>query len=180
MSAPYYTLEVVKNRDIVRRGERVQIAAMTEDDQSQFQKWLADNKELREIIADPNAPSIEDQMKWFERSKQSDRKLFSIFTNEGELIGNGGFVDVDNKRREAQFRITIGNPDFWGKGYGTEATTLLLGHGHEDLGFQRIYLHVLPENERAIRTYEKVGFQKVKDYVAPSGSKKILMEIVYT
>ncbi|WP_255158088.1 GNAT family N-acetyltransferase [Siphonobacter sp. BAB-5385] len=36
----------------------------------------------------------------------------------------------------------------------------MLRHGFNDLNLHRIYLTVLPENDRAIRLYESFGFQQ--------------------
>jgi RimJ/RimL family protein N-acetyltransferase len=87
--------------------------------------------------------------------------MFSIFARENlELIGHGGLVDIDEKRKNGQLRTTIGNPAFWGKGYGTEATTLIVAYGFGDLALGNIWLRVAEDNVRAIRSYIKVGFRE--------------------
>src|SRR5206468_7752591 len=48
----------------------------------------------------------------------------------------------------------------WGKGYGTEATRLMVQYAFDTLNLNRVWLHVLEYNERGIRCYEKVGFKK--------------------
>lgn len=45
-----------------------------------------------------------------------------------------------------------------GRGIGTEATRLIVGHGFEQLGLHRIALELYSHNHRARRVYEKVGF----------------------
>ncbi len=168
----------MKNRHIIRIGEKAILAEMTELDQPFFQQWLATNEELRKQIADHTVPSLEDQAAWFARSQADDRKMFSILTlKTDELIGNGGFVDIDHKHKTAQLRITLGHGEFVGKGFGTDATKLLIAYGFEKMGLKRIYLHVLIDNLRAIRSYEKAGFVKKEEYTAPSGAQKLLMEI---
>ncbi len=49
-------------------------------------------------------------------------------------------------------------PGTFGRGFGTEATRLILGHGFETLGLHRISLEVYAFNPRARRAYEKAGF----------------------
>jgi RimJ/RimL family protein N-acetyltransferase len=66
-------------------------------------------------------------------------------------------LDVDNG--SALFHITIGERDAWGKGYGTDAAHLMVGHAFKGLGLHRVALSVFSFNERAIRSYEKVGFR---------------------
>lgn len=153
------------NRTIVLGGEKVALAAMTLQDQPQFHEWLQ-QKELRDLIDDQRVPTIRDQTLWFERVQKPDRTFFSLVTvPDGMLIGNGGFVDIDPKRSEATLRITIGHPDFRGKGLGSEAVTLLVRYGFELAKWRRINLKVLKTNERAIRSYEKSGFKVTAEHL---------------
>ncbi len=146
------------NRETVMKGSLTALSPMTEADQTKFCVWLQSD-ELRSLIDDPRVPGIEDQMNWFKRVQQPDRKFFSLITvPDGKLVGNCGFVDIDTATKEATLRITIGNPDYLGKGLGSEAVSLLVHYGFESMSLQRILLKVLSTNTRAIRTYEKAGF----------------------
>lgn len=151
----------MQERKVILRGDRVALTEMTADDQPFFHKWHGENPELRSLIDDHTVPSLEDQLRWFERSRQSDRKIFSIVRREDEvLLGHGGLVEIDTKEQTAKLRITLGNSEEWGKGYGTEATRLIVRYGFEVLGLHTISLRVLSSNTRAIRSYEKAGFEK--------------------
>ena len=146
-------------RKPILQGKNVALVAMTIADQAQFQEWLQ-HPALRMLIDDPRIPTMEDQMRWFARVQQSDRRFFSLVTVEDEqLIGNAGFVDIDPAKKEATLRITIGHPDATGKGYGSEAVTLLVRYAFEVVGWKRLVLKVLASNMRAIRVYEKAGFR---------------------
>jgi len=74
------------------------------------------------------------------------------------LIGFTTFSSLDGDNGSALFHITIGEPDAWGRGFGTEATELMLQHAFERLGLHRIGLSVFEFNERAIRAYRRCGF----------------------
>ena len=155
------------DRKIVLQGARITLAEMTAEDQPFFHKWHGENPELRALIDDQSIPTIEDQHRWFERSKQPDRKMFSLLTKDGQrLIGHGGLVDIDHKERTALLRITIGDSAEWGKGYGTEATQLIAQYGFSDLHLRSISLRVLATNARAIRSYEKAGFTRAEKSVS--------------
>jgi RimJ/RimL family protein N-acetyltransferase len=56
------------------------------------------------------------------------------------------------------YHITIGEKEVWGRGYGTEATRLMLDHAFGGLGLHRVALTVFEFNERAIRAYLRCGF----------------------
>jgi RimJ/RimL family protein N-acetyltransferase len=75
------------------------------------------------------------------------------------LIGTCAFSQLDGENGSALYHITIGEPDAWGHGYGTEATQLMVDHAFETLGLHRISLNVFEFNERAIRAYRRCGFQ---------------------
>lgn len=77
----------------------------------------------------------------------------------GRLIGLTTFSSLDPDNGSVMFHITIGEPDTWGHGYGTEATELMLWLAFERFGLHRVGLSVFAFNERAIRSYEKAGFR---------------------
>ena len=74
------------------------------------------------------------------------------------LIGTCAFSQLDGDNGSALYHITIGEKEVWGRGFGTEATQLMLDHAFSRLGLHRVGLSVFSFNERAIRSYEKVGF----------------------
>jgi len=81
--------------------------------------------------------------------------LFSIETLDSRLIG---FCSLYNQtQEEVQLGIRIGNKDYWSKGYGTEAVSMLMNYAFS-ADIRRVWLKVLPSNARAIRCYEKCGF----------------------
>ena len=54
--------------------------------------------------------------------------------------------------------IMIGDRDYLGKGYGTDAVRVLLEYGFQYLGARRIGLDTNAKNPRAINCFEKCGF----------------------
>jgi RimJ/RimL family protein N-acetyltransferase len=74
------------------------------------------------------------------------------------LVGTCAFSQLDGENGSALYHITIGEKDAWGRGYGTEATRLMLDHAFGVLALHRIALFVFEFNERAIRTYQRCGF----------------------
>lgn len=90
---------------------------------------------------------------------RDDRADWAILRAEdGEHIGEAVLNDLDEDNRSAGFRIALGDPRFFGNGYGTEATIAVLGHAHGAAGLHRVELEVYAFNPRAQRAYEKAGF----------------------
>ncbi len=145
------------------RGEKVQLAAIQREYLPKYVEWLND-WEVSQLLA-PGIPyplNIEDETEWFEeRKKRKESFVFAILTlAENKLIGNCGLHNVDLKNRSAVFGIFIGDKNYWGKGYGTDATRTILRYGFEQLGLNRVELWVYDFNPRAIRAYEKAGFRR--------------------
>ena len=93
------------------------------------------------------------------RALGTDSMTMAIHDREtGRLIGSCAFSQVDGENGSAMYHITIGEKDVWGRGYGTEATRLMLDHAFGSLGLHRIALTVFEFNERAIRAYRRCGF----------------------
>lgn len=74
------------------------------------------------------------------------------------LIGTCALSQLDGDNGSALYHITIGEKDAWGRGYGTEATQLMVDHAFGVLGLHRVALFVFEFNERAIRAYRRCGF----------------------
>ena len=91
--------------------------------------------------------------------KDKNLFLFGIRTLDGDqLIGNCSLMQTDWRNRKAVLGIGIGDKAYWGKGYGSEATALLMEYAFDELNLHRVELEVYDFNERARRAYEKVGF----------------------
>jgi RimJ/RimL family protein N-acetyltransferase len=86
--------------------------------------------------------------------------VFTIWELESmRPLGNAGLHQISLVHDTAFFGIFIGDPDAWGKGYGTEVTRLVLGYGFDVLGLHNIRLEVFSNNPRAVRVYERAGFK---------------------
>lgn len=143
-------------------GDRIRLVAVEKADLPIFVAWLND-PEVRDGLAMYLPMSLAQEEKWFEDMLKRDpnSQPLNIEVKKGDAwvkIGNMGLFDFDHKARSAEVGIMIGNKDFWNKGYGTEAMTLMLKHGFETLNLNRIMLQVYEDNPRAIRCYEKAGY----------------------
>jgi RimJ/RimL family protein N-acetyltransferase len=91
---------------------------------------------------------------------EHDLVLGIVLKQDDRLIGATGLHKIDARNRHCAFGIVIGDKDEWGKGYGREATRLVVDHAFETLNLNRVWLHVYEYNPRGIRAYEKVGFKR--------------------
>jgi RimJ/RimL family protein N-acetyltransferase len=108
------------------------------------------------------------------QSKRNRR--FAIETLDGKYIGNCGYYNVDNLQKETEIGIMIGDREYWGKGYGSDAVATLVRYIFQEVGLERIRLYTLTTNVRAQRCFEKCGFVS-SGRVAKNGFEFIVMEL---
>jgi RimJ/RimL family protein N-acetyltransferase len=141
-------------------GERCYLSPIHLDDTEQYCEWLNDLEVAKYLVFPGKQFPIEKERKLLENMIQRDAQIFAIVTLENDiLIGNTGFHDVDNVNRTAEFGIFIGDKNYWGKGFGTEATKLMLDYGFNVLNLNNILLRVYAFNPRAANSYKKAGFK---------------------
>lgn len=141
------------------QGQRTKLRAIEREDLSTFVRWFND-PEVRQYLAMYMPMSMAEEEKWFERQlEDQDNRIFAIETEDGVHIGNIGLHSFDWKNRKALLGIVIGEKEYWGKGYGSDAVRTLLGFAFGEMNLHRVYLTVYDYNERAIRCYERCGFQ---------------------
>ena len=76
----------------------------------------------------------------------------------GDLAGLAFLQGIREVDAKARFAIGLLSPDLLGRGYGGEATRLVLDHAFGRMGLHRVDLRVLAFNERAIAMYRHCGF----------------------
>ncbi len=141
-------------------GTRVVLLRHAPANLSAFYRWYADAEIARLNRHQPGPMRREEIERFFtSRILGPDSVALAIHIREsGRLIGSCAFSQIDGDNGSALYHITIGERDAWGRGYGTEATDLMLELAFERLGLHRISLTVFSFNERAIASYRKSGF----------------------
>jgi len=143
----------------VLQGRNVLLRPLAARDLRRCVKWYNDPR-VTQFLGRTTGVSLAEQERWFrDYERKPDEQVFAIEV-DGRHIGNLGFHHVNRVHRKADLGIVIGEPTAWSKGIGTEAIRLALGYAFVALGLNKVSLDVLEDNARAIRTYEKVGFQR--------------------
>ncbi len=114
--------------------------------------------------------------KWIEKDLEKENEFaFSIRTlAEDRLIGDVGLGGVFWNHGDTYLGIGIGEREFWSKGYGSDAMKVALRYAFHELNLRRVTLNVFEYNPRAIRCYEKIGFQhegRVRQYLNRDGKR---------
>lgn len=93
------------------------------------------------------------------RQDHHDRADWAIFCNEDDaFIGEAVLNQLDRANESMNYRIFLAGAHVFGRGYGTEATRLVIDYALRVVGLHRVSLGVFDFNPRARRVYEKCGF----------------------
>jgi RimJ/RimL family protein N-acetyltransferase len=152
-------------KDILK-GELIRLSAIDHEELGKFYaKWNQDSELTRlmdaRLVSLHSAKAISE---FFEKENKEMSPVQHPFTirslEDNRLLGDIGlYVIGDWMPRDAFVGIAIADRNDWGKGYGTDAMKTILRYAFTELNLRRVTLTVFEYNPRAIRSYEKSGFQ---------------------
>jgi RimJ/RimL family protein N-acetyltransferase len=147
--------------DELGRGEKVVLRRKRMDDAPADYAWRRDPELARFDAASPLRSSYSDFLVTFREDVDYPtpfRRVYAIEEEDGQHIGNVMYYNIDDRRKEAELGITIGDKRYWGRGYGRDAVRAFLRHLFLDVGLERVYLNTLDWNERAQQSFLASGF----------------------
>ena len=141
-------------------GKKVVLRPIKMEDAPRFVRWLRD-KEVNKFTTRKKV-FLKEEQEWIKNlPKKKNMKRFSVDTLKEKIhIGSIG-LELEKKDKLAYIDILIGDKNYWGKGYGTEAIKILVDHAFKELGVHKLNLGggTYSYNTRAIRAYKKSGFK---------------------
>ena len=169
---------------LVREGRGVRLRAHVPANRAAFQRWYAD-PEIAGLLRHDQEPLNAIQSRGYFDSfilPLSARGLcYAIHeTGDDRLIGTTALTDVGPVRgkRSCLFRIVIGEKETWGRGYGPEATRLVMAEAFETHGLDEVRLEVFRHNPRALAAYRRVGFRVTGEHTEWVARKKMELHVV--
>ena len=149
-------------QNMIAVGHRLSLRPLTRADAAAFVPWLNDPEVTRTLAIGARARDVRAEAVFIEKTNASPHDaLFGIVVRETDrLIGSVGLNRIDFRNQSASLSMMIGEKSEWGKGYGTEATALIVRHAFKALHLNRVQLQVYAYHLHGIRVYEKVGFRR--------------------
>lgn len=151
---------------VIGTGRLVRLREKHLDDARRDYEWRRDPELARFDAARPLTMSYRafvSSMSEDLRFTSAYRRSFAIEELEhGTHIGNVMYYGYDPVSREAELGITIGDRDYWSRGYGRDAVRVLVRYLFEERDLARVYLHTLSWNYRAQAAFRHAGFRRVK------------------
>ena len=142
-------------------GELVRLRVREESDAADFYRWINDWQTVKYLGQRyPRSMKFEREQMLNSGAKYGEAQFIIETKDDHRAIGWLGLHDASGEDRGATLGIAIGDHDFRDGGYGSDAMRIACRVAFDVMNLNRVELTVYDWNERAIRVYEKVGFQK--------------------
>ncbi len=140
----------------------VKLRELTMDDAEDRYQWCLDKEVTKHLNMPEKYPpfSMEETRNWINMcmNRTNGYEQKAIVTEEGTHIGWIDLKHIDHLNKHAELGIAIGDKAYWGKGYGLAAMKEMLQWGFNELGLNKIWLRVEVDNEKAIKSYLRMGY----------------------
>lgn len=101
--------------------------------------------------------------KWEKKIKSKKNNYFAIFL-DGIMIGYIGISRISFLNSNYELSLAL-DEKYCSKGYGFKSLRLFLEYYFENFDKYSIWLNVNAFNQRAIKLYEKIGFEKISEFL---------------
>lgn len=144
-------------------GPSIVLRDVRDDDRAARQAygWDADIERCFGEERESGPMSDDEAQEWYAealRLRSDPTGLPWVIEHAGRLVGVAFLHSIRAQDAKARYAIGLFSSADLGRGWGREATQLVLDHAFDVVGLNRVDLRVLAFNERAIRSYERCGF----------------------
>ena len=160
--------------------DRLILTAHTSSDTEKMNRWENDVELLNLSDNQPDGrepESLEATRANIERVMRAAADTESIRyairkRDDAEFIGYGIIAHIDHYNQQCRLSVVIGEKQEWGKGFASEVLRAAIDYSFTTLGMNRIGAEIYAVNERSIRLFERLGFQRegtVRESVLKNG-----------
>ena len=140
--------------------ERLLLRLIRDSDASVVCRALSDPEVVRYYGVRYKTPeAAADQMRWFEDLVSTGTGMWWAICESPntECIGAAGLNNIETLNGQAEIGFWL-IPEYWGRGFGTEAAKGVLDYAFSILQLRRVVALVEPENLASVRSLERAGF----------------------
>lgn len=142
-------------------GERVRLRGLRDEDLPHLARWEMDPARMTTLsnwVVPPSEAAAKERIaKWCANDKDNAGFAIETLADPPVLVGAIHLWGARPKDRCATLGIGLVR-EHTGRGYGTDATHVVVNYAFREMGLHRIQLTVMPFNQAGIRAYEKAGF----------------------
>jgi RimJ/RimL family protein N-acetyltransferase len=161
-------------------SERLIFRKITQDDFNDLAFMLRD----AEVMAAWEHTFTDEQIqKWIDRQTERYQKeivgyFAAIQKDTGEFVGQMGLLWNDFEELRALETVYMLKHEYWGMGYAAEGAAALTRYGFSEIGLNKVYASVRPENRRAVRVAERIGMSAEGSFIKQYDGK-MMEHIIY-
>ncbi len=139
-------------------GKMVRLRPFAKLDVSTLTRWINDPA-VREFVLATFPKTEKQEEEWFNALGSDDKNIIlGIETIDGVLIGSMGIHRINWIDRICTTGAMIGEKDYWGKGYGTDAKMILLDYIFHTLNLHKVCSAVIAYNKRSLHYSLHCGY----------------------
>lgn len=143
-------------------GEKLYLRGLERPDlEGDYFDWLND-REVTKFLDSGAFPNTVEKMEEYYRNValSPNNVMLAIIDKESDKhIGNIKLGPINWITGIATLGIMIGNKEFWGKGYGTEAIKLVLDYAFKRLNLHKVTAGIAAIHQASIKAFEEAGFE---------------------
>ena len=148
---------------------------LIESDAVGMLEWMHDEDTTRYLRLNGKDATMEDALRFINNAKDESVNLHRAISDEnGSYLGTVSLKNIDKDKKEAEYAISL-HPRARGTGAAFTATEKIIDAAFKDLKLERVYLNVLEENKRAVRFYNKFGFDYFEKTDTVFGGKSMTL-----
>ena len=143
-------------------GDRINLRKVKESDAgNNYYHWMNDSEVTRFLANGVQRHSIESLREYIkEKNKDSSNYFLAIIIKDGnQHIGNIKLGPINWVHRHGDIGIIIGEKEQWGKGYATEAISLVVKYAFDNLNLHKITAGCTELNLGSMKAFQKNGFE---------------------
>lgn len=165
-------------------GERVYLRPIVKDDLPHLNQWRNDEDTFRFLGGGFMPISMDLQARWLDSLMDTtgSNKRYMICIRENYLpIGMIGLYDINWIHRVCEVGLYIGDDRARGKGFASEAYSLIERFARDYLNLRKIKLSVVSDNLPGVKMWQSLGYEKVGElneerYIGGQYRNLIIME----
>lgn len=148
---------------VILETARLRLRPFTAGDRKDFSRFMTNNvvtQYLNFLPAQRTEEGAEDLLDQVMDSYGTDRPIFSLVIAEkakNRFIGSCGFTPLDDEKNLECYYALL--PEYWGRGYATEAVSKLIEYAFEMLGASSVSAYTSIKNRRAWGVAQRCGMK---------------------
>ncbi|XP_009072614.1 PREDICTED: N-acetyltransferase 9 [Acanthisitta chloris] len=157
------------NQNTVLQGKKVTLVPYTAAHVPRYHEWMQSEELQRLTASEPLSLEQEYEMQrsWRDDTDKCtfivlDTAQWSGQEDEECMVGDVNLFLTDTEDPTlGEIEIMIAEPSYRGRGFGKEATLLMMSYGVRNLGITKFEAKIGQENEVSICMFKKLHFQEV-------------------